>query len=104
MKTFLGASAILLTAVLGNSISPRKDDDLIGFWSFTECNATLEANIRTAFTQARNLAGDVFRSIDWNSAAALEYFGPPEYTKPYRDRITKNLKRAFAHHTVIGDI
>src|SRR5271170_4195899 len=55
----------------------------------SRCSKTWEANIEEAYDDFRTLSNTegVLSNIDWNSAAALEYLGPPGFNKRQQSQI-----------------
>jgi hypothetical protein len=108
---FLGTIALCLLAAESKPLASKtangpmsaRQDDLIGLWKFVGCDGNQQSQIKQAFNDARIILAVGAEQVDFNSAAALEYWGPPQYTQPYRDRIINNYVRAVADHGAVGD-
>ncbi|KAI9758934.1 MAG: hypothetical protein M1840_003623 [Geoglossum simile] len=109
--TLLCTLALCLLSAEGGLIAPpnskppisTRQTGFVGLFEFVGCDSYKKTQINQAFNDARITLAVGAEQIDWNSAAALEYWGPPEYTEPYRDRITQNYVRAVADEGWWGD-
>ncbi|KEF57471.1 uncharacterized protein A1O9_05388 [Exophiala aquamarina CBS 119918] len=64
-------------------------------WGFNGCDKVQTANIKEAYDDFKTLSNTkgVLSNIDWNSAAALEYLGPPGFNKNQQ----KQIQAVFAN-------
>jgi len=63
------------------------------------CSKTWKRNIKEAYDDFKTLSNTdgVFQNIDWNSAAALEYLGPPAFNVRQR----KQIQAVFANAATV---
>ncbi|KIW10169.1 hypothetical protein PV08_11130 [Exophiala spinifera] len=68
-------------------------------WGFNGCDNVQTANIKEAYNDFKTLSNTegVLSNIDWNSAAALEYLGPPGFNKKQR----KQIQAVFANAATV---
>lgn len=91
---------------------PSSDDlnALTGFFGFDGCSNDQKKALGKAATDMLKLAYAAVpynakpdETIDWNSAAALEYFGPPSRNEPYRAQIIDDYQKAGLAYSRWGD-
>ncbi|KAJ7090103.1 hypothetical protein C8R44DRAFT_990745 [Mycena epipterygia] len=71
---------------------------LATLWKFEKCSNQMQIPmINKAFEDAAVLASAVAKDINWNSAGALEFFGPPGNNKVFQKRIQDNFARAAVY-------
>lgn len=77
-----------------------------GLFGYDECKkrGLNKAKINDAYYDMYYLTNTdgIYKDIDWNSAAALEYLGPPANNKKYQARIQKLLLQASATSSGYG--
>lgn len=80
--------------IYGGIPSPDDVNAMTGFFGYDGCSSDQKRKIGQAATDLLKLAYAAVpynarpdEVIDWNSAAALEFFGPPSRNEPYRGQV-----------------
>lgn len=80
--------------IYGGVPSPDDVHAMTGFFGYEGCSSDQMKKIEQAGNDLLKLAyaavpygAEPDKVIDWNSAAALEFFGPPSKNEPYRKQV-----------------